>query len=369
MAVRKGVSFVLDDSRNMQHVARPPDTSFTVEEGFHSFLEHLSTHVEAAHRAFGGQLQISHASAGPAHHGERPVRDFDLRQAVASRFHGRDSLQLEVHYLQCHPAERAGGNQVRGREPQVFASGIFGHKANVGRKQLDARETVGIHVVRRLLRIIGIAPVVVPPVVVVIPVPRILHVPFGLLLLARGAVAHGSRAHRFLAAVEALILTEADPDAVDRSGLLLDEAAQIQAMVVPLVQVFRLEGDISFVDQTAAAADVAIFVQFVILQEHQNIVLVDLDYPHFHGAEIHSPEGKNQILLVRQDRSADRNFHGRFLTFYSIHAREISSKRLSLRVFDVFVDGEGHVSLAAFEIDRKERILHLSVTSAYAVKG
>ena len=61
VAVRDQVFLVLEDHRDVQGIARPPDTSLSIDEGLQPFVKSLSAHVEAAQTVFFslGHLQVA----------------------------------------------------------------------------------------------------------------------------------------------------------------------------------------------------------------------------------------------------------------------------------------------------------------------
>ena len=160
MAVRQGVSLILDDCRYMQRISRPPDASLSVHKGFEAFLEHLSANVEAAQGAFSAEFKVCGAASGAANHGKGLMRHLHLCQAVPAGLCRCNLLQLIIVHLQRHAAHRPCSHKVRGRNPEVLPSGILRHKADVRGQQPDGRESVRIHVVGGFVRVIGLGPVV-----------------------------------------------------------------------------------------------------------------------------------------------------------------------------------------------------------------
>ena len=100
VAVRQGVSLVLDDSRHVQGITGPPDAPFSVHEGLETFLQDLSANVEAAQGALRAKLEISGAAASTAYDGKGPVGNLDLCQAVAAGLCRGYGLELVIVHFQ-----------------------------------------------------------------------------------------------------------------------------------------------------------------------------------------------------------------------------------------------------------------------------
>ena len=196
-----------------------------------------------------------------------------------------------------------------------------------------------------------------------------MDVPGGLICLGGLAVLGHRAAHRVLAAPEALVLAEADSDAVDGTRLLLDYVAKIQAVVVPVVKVaFRVQGNIGLINQAAAPAEVVPAAQLVLLKEHKDVLFVYLDYPYLYGAKVHGLEGKNQVTLVREDVAADGNLNCGFLAVLLEHLLEFLFQGGAGCVFHVLVHGQDHVTLAALEVHLNQAVFHLNVAARHALE-
>ena len=135
------------------------------------------------------------------------------------------------------------------------------------------------------------------------------------------------------------------------TAALAEEPAEVYAVVVPLMQVQAgIQGDISLVDQAPAAAKVVLPAQVVILQEHKYILFVDLHHSHLHCGEVHRAEGGDKFLLVRQNASLEGDLHGRGLVLLRENPRKVFPESRSAHSLEPLVEGQGHVSLAAFEV-------------------
>ena len=191
-------------------------------------------------------------------------------------------MQLEIKHFHLSTRHRPGTDKVGGRDPDLVSAGILRHQAKVAREQLHRREAAGFHIVGRFGRVFGLFPFVFVPVEIVVPIIGVGRVPF---LFVRGAwLADGlCGEHRLLAAVEALVQTETQAYAINGPGLLAEETAQVDAMVVPLVQVEGcIQRNVALVDQAPAAAEVVLTAEVIVLQEHQYILLVDFHHPDLH---------------------------------------------------------------------------------------
>ena len=75
----------------------------------------------------------------------------------------------------------------------------------------------------------------------------------------------------------------------------------------------RVEADAPAVDQAAASPERIAAVEVIVLQEHQDVVLVDLDDADVHRLKIDGLEREDELLRIGKDASGKRNFHRRFL--------------------------------------------------------
>ena len=353
---------------NMQRIPGAPDAAFAVDEGLDALFQHLSPNIETAGGAFvaAGNLEVGCAAARLCHHGERlAIRaQGEGGQTVAIRLSGCEALQLEIKHFHLCTRHGLGGNQIRRRHPYLPAAGIIRHQAKVAGEQLDCRETAGLHVVGCLLGILGLRPFVLVPIVVIVPVVRAGPVPFRLILLARFPIRAAGGLQRLLASVEALVQAETQAYAVDRTRLLLEQPAQVDTVVVPLMQVLGgIQSDISLINQAAAAAKVAVSPKIVVLQEHEYILLVNLHHAHLHGRKIHRAEGQQQILPVRQDVAFHEQAHGRSLFALRENAHEILSQSRSALSLQALVQSEGEIPPAPFEVHFYHLTLHLHITA------
>ena len=260
-----------------------------------------------------------------------------------------------------------GGKEVRRYYPELFAAGKVGHQADVAGQQLHGGEAVRVHIIGRSIGILCILPAVFAPVIEVVPVVVFLDVPFFFIGLVGLAVRGGGAAEGRLSAVQALIHPEAQTDAVDGSGLLLEQAAQIDAMRIPLVQVqVRVQGNVAPVHQAAAATQGTFFAQIIILEEAEDVLFVNLHHAYFHGRKVHGAEGEDQLLLVRQDIALEGNLHGGLLFLLLPAAGEGLVQGRSALALQAFVQGQGHFIPAAFEMHVHHGVLHLHIATGDA---
>ena len=365
------LSLFRHDGRHVQGVAGAPHAALAVDVGLDALLEHLAAYVEAA----GGTLvavsylEVGGAAAGLGHHGEGLADDIQGCQAVGVGLAAADFLQLVVVHFHLGAAHGLGRDEVGGRYPQLLAAGIIGHQAQVAGQQLDSREAGRIHIVGRLGGVVGLLPIVQFPVIEVLPVVIVGDIPFGFIGRSGLAVGFVQGLHHLLAAVQALVQAEVDADAVDGPGLLLEQAAQVYAVRVPLVQVLGgVQGDVAAVHQAAAAAQAAVAVEVVVLQEHQDVLLINLDHTHFHGAQVHGAEGEDEVLLVGQDVTREGEFHRRFLLLLLEHFHVILAQGGSIVILQALVQGEREVSFPAFEVHLDQIALHLHITAGRALE-
>ena len=354
------------DGGHVQGISRAPHAAFSVNEGLDALLNHFSAHVEAAHGTLvaAGYLEVGGAAAGLGHHGEGFALDLYGSQALAVGLCRADALQLIVIHFQLGTGNRLGGDEVRGSHPQLIAAGIVGHQTQVAGEQLHGRESAGIHIIGRLFRILGILPIVVVPVVVIVPVVGVGCIPYGFIGLGRLAAGRAQGLHGLLAAIQALVLAETDPYTVNGPGLLLEQTAQVYAVRVPLVQVpGGVQGNVSFINQAAAAAQAVAAIQVVFLQEHQDVLLIHLDHAHFHGAQIHGAEGENEVLPVRQDVAPEGNDYGGLFLSLPEDAGKVFSQTGTALSFQAFVQGNAQVSVLPFISDGKGFAVYLEIVA------
>ena len=310
------LSLLCHDGSHVQGIAGAPYAALAVDEGFDALLEHLAAHVEAAGGALVavGHLEVGGAASRLGYHGEGLAGHFHGGQAVGVGLAAADFLELVVVHFQFGAAHGFGGDEVGGRNPQLLAAGVVGHQAQVAGEQLHGREAGRIHIVGRFVGVVGLFPTVQIPVIEVVPVVAVGRVPFSFIGLTGLAVGLVHRLHHFLAAIQALVQAEVDTDAVDGTGFLFEQAAQVYAVRVPLMQVLGgVQRNVTAVHQTAAPAQAAAAAQVVVLQEHEDVLLINLDYPHFHGTQVHGAEGEDEVLPVRQDVAREGEFHGGLL--------------------------------------------------------
>ena len=352
MAFRKGAALVRKDHGQVYRVAGTPYAALSVQEGLDALLQGFAAHVEAAQGTLvaAHHLQVGGAAAGLGHDGKRLVREVQRNHAVLVGLALADALELEVKDFDIGPGGGLGRDEVGGGDPDFLAAGIFRHEAQVAGHQLHGREAVAVHVVGRLGGIVGFFPIVGFPVVVVVPVVGRGFVPDGLIL-GRGLSISGRRAQEGLpAAVQALVQAETEADAVDGAGLFFQETAQVDAVLVPLVEVFgSVQGDVSLIDQASAAAEAAAAAQVVVLQEHQDVLLINFHNAHFHGVQVHRPEGEDELVLVGEDVAVYEEFHGRRVFLQGKDAGPLLSKGFAFGILQGGVQRELHVGVTAFE--------------------
>ena len=106
------------------------------------------------------------------------------------------------------------------------------------------------------------------------------------------------------------------------------------------------------VHEPADAAELGIAVQVVLLQEQEDVVLIDLDDPQVHRAQVHGAEGEDEAALVRKDVAFQRNLHGRKRVGGRERGAEVLGEGQSAGALQALVHGHGEVSVGlAFEID------------------
>ena len=140
-------------------------------------------------------------------------------------------------------------------------------------------------------------------------------------------------------------------------------------MGVPAMKVLgSVQLHVSPVHQAAAAPEAAAAVQVVFLEEGEYVLFVDLDHSHLHGAEVNRAEGEEQLFLVREDVAADEQLHGRLGLFGRKVSLEILSQGMAVGILEVLVQGEGEVSLLAFEVHFEKLAFHFHIASGDALQ-
>ena len=120
--------------------------------------------------------------------------------------------------------------------------------------------------------------------------------------------------HILLAAPEALVLAEAEPDAIKCAWLLPEQAAKVYAVGVPFVTVLgSVQLNIPPVNESSAAPQAALAAEVVVLQESEDVLFIYLYYAHFNCTKVHRTEGEYEGLLVRQNVTTKWNLHGGLL--------------------------------------------------------
>ena len=140
-------------------------------------------------------------------------------------------------------------------------------------------------------------------------------------------------------------------------------------MGVPAMKVLgSVQLHVSPVHQAAAAPEAAAAVQVVFLEEGEYVLFVDLDHSHLHGAEVNRAEGEEQLFLVREDVAADEQLHGGLGLLSREISLEILSQGMAVGILEVLVQGEGEVSLLAFEVHFEKLAFHFHIASGDALQ-
>ena len=140
-------------------------------------------------------------------------------------------------------------------------------------------------------------------------------------------------------------------------------------MGVPAMKVLgSVQLHVSPVHQAAAAPEAAAAVQVVLLEEGEHVLFVNLDHSHLHGAEVHGAEGEKQLLFVRKDVAAQEKFHGRFGVLGREDFLEILSQGMAVGILEALVQGEGEVSLLAFEMHFEKLVFHFYIAAGGALQ-
>ena len=210
MAFGDALRPVGEDHGDVERVAGAPDSAFAIDEALEALLDGLSAHVEAAHGLFVtvGEAQVADGLALAGEEDERLVSHLNLGEAVTAGLGRGDALELEVIDLQVHAGGGFRAAQVRGGGPEGVSAGVLGEKAQVGREEVNHRETVGLHVESGLLGIVPVLPVVLVPVHVIVPPIAVLDIPDGVFFLGRSATGDGQHLRRGLSSIQGILLAE-----------------------------------------------------------------------------------------------------------------------------------------------------------------
>ncbi len=349
-AFGKALLPVGEDHGHVQGVARAPDASFPIDEAFQALLDGLAAHVEAAHGLLVavGEAEVARGLPLAGEQEEGLPGHLELGEALAVGLSGPDALELEVIRFQVNALGRLRVAQVRHRGPEGVAVGILGEEAQVGGQQVHGREPVGLHIIGRLLGVVLVLPVIFVPVDETLPHIGVLDVPGGFFRFGGTAAPDREHLRGGLAAVQGVFLPEGKADAVDGARLLPEQAAQVDAEIVPFVQVLHGvpgQGNLAAVHQAAGAAQAGLSVQLVLLQEQQDVVLIDLDHPQVHGRQVHRAERQDEVALVGEDVPAQGNLHGRGRVGGGEGGVEILGEALPAGAFHRIVDGQGEAVL------------------------
>ena len=360
-------ALVIQQQVHVQGVAGPPDAALGIDEGLEAVFHLFSAHVKAAQGALGavGSFEVGGAAAGLGHQHEGLPFRRKVRQALAVRLALANALQLVVIHFHLGPGKRPAGYKVGGANPEVRAVGIPGHQADVGGHQLHRREAVAVHVEGGFGGVVGLLVIVVFPVVVVVPPVGAGLVPGSFVGLGRPACRGGGVQQGLSAAVEGLVLPEAQAHAVDGAGLLPEEPAQVYAVVVPLAEVLgRVQLHVCAVNQAAAPAQgIAACAQIVVLQVGEDVFLINLDHAHLYAAQVDGAEGKVKAVFGGQDGTLEGNFHGGHLLICHKAVREGLPEGLAVRALETAVQAKHQVFAAAFVVHAQQAVLHFGVAA------
>ena len=352
MAFRDALHLVGEDHRDMEGVTRTPDAALAVDKALEALGDGLSAHIEATHGFLVtvGEPEVAYGLSLAGKEDERLAVDLDLRQALAVGFPRPDALELEIVGFQVHIGCGRRVPDVGGGSPEGIAIGILGEQADIGREEIHDREAVGIHVEGRLIRVVPLFPVIGAPVIEALPPVGVLDIPGRFFLGGRLAV-RPDREHlrRILAAIQGILLFEGQADAVDCTRFLPEQAGQVDAVVVPGMEiagcVTARQGNLAAVDQPSGAAEFGFSVQVVLLQEQENVVLIDFDDSEIHGGQVHGAERQDQVALIRKDVAFQGDLQGRCRVGCRELRPEVLRQHLSVSALDGAVDGEGQALL------------------------
>ena len=360
-------ALVIQQQVHVQGVAGPPDAALSVNEGLEAVFHLFPAHVKAAQGALGavGGFEVGGAAAGLGHHNEGLMLQREVRQALAVRLALANALQLVVVHFHLGPGKRPAGNEVGGANPEVRAVGIPGHQADVGGHQLHRREAVAVHVEGGFGGVVGLLVIVVFPVVVVVPPVGAGLVPDFFIGLCGPAGRTGGVQQGLLAAIEGLVLPEAQAHAVNGAGLLPEEPAQVYAVVVPLAEVLgRVQLHVCAVNQAAAPAQgIAACAQIVVLQVGEDVFLINLDHAHLYAAQVDGAEGEEEVVFGGQDGALEGNFHGGHRLLRGKTVGEGFSEGLAVRALEAAVQAKHQVFAAALVVHAQQAVLHFGVAA------
>ena len=135
-------------------------------------------------------------------------------------------------------------------------------------------------------------------------------------------------------------MAEGQINAVDGSRLLSDESAQVDGVVVPLVDVLGLvlvQGKCFLVNQASGATQFVGGFGRVGLEESQHVLLEDAHHAQVHRVEVDGAEGDEQALGVGQDGGIRPEFHLRFEVQLTEGEGVRRAELAAFRVADAFV--------------------------------
>ena len=250
----------------------------------------------------------------------------DFCKALRIGLSRADGLELEVVDGDVRSFHGTGGKDVADGYPELVHRIALDDDSQVGGIDIAGGHTAAAHIIRGMARIVLLPPVVEAPVIfyaaVVVEV-ALRHVPFRLVGFGQrvvgqgGQSAGGERRLRSLAfaGIGGILLAEGQINAVDGSRLLPDESAQVDGVVVPLVDVLGLvlvQGKCFLVNQASGAAQFVGGFGRVGLEEGQHVLLEDAHHAQVHRVEVDGAEGDEQTLGVGQDGGFRPEFHLRF---------------------------------------------------------
>ena len=152
MVVRNPVLFVFQDHRDVQSVSRPPDSSLPIDKGFQAFFQNLASDIEPAEGLLLalGDFQVAGRSAPFRHNHERLSGKLHLCHSVSAGLGIADFLELVAIDVKLGVEHRRGLDDVAYADPKLVSTGVLRDHSQIGCQQVDGREPVVFHIVRRL---------------------------------------------------------------------------------------------------------------------------------------------------------------------------------------------------------------------------
>ena len=209
-----------------------------------------------------------------------------------------------------------------------------------------------------MARIVLLAPVVEAPVIlhasVVVEI-ALGDVPLRCFLFARRAVGErrqlgcceGGMRRLSVARIGGILLPEGEIDAVDGTRLLPDETAQVDGVVIPLVDILRavfVQVERFLIDEATGATQFVGGFGRVALEESQHILLEDAHHAEVYGIEIGGAERNAQALGVGQDGGIRQKLHLRFEVLFAEGERVRRAEFPAFCIADAFVQEESQLA-------------------------